>query len=51
MPKILLTESELSDLIKTIIDQLLNSGKSRKKIIDIITKKFPKFSKKEDVLS
>lgn len=48
MPKILLTESELSDLIKTIIDQLLNSGKSRKKIVDIITKKFPKLSKKED---
>jgi D-alanyl-D-alanine carboxypeptidase len=48
MPKILLTESELSDLIKAIIDQLLKSGKPKKKILDIITKKFPKMSKEKN---
>ena len=42
MAKILLTESELEKLIKNIIDQLLKSGKDKKKIGDILKEKFPK---------
>jgi hypothetical protein len=49
MGKILLTESELQKLIKSIIDNLLKKGESKKKIEDILKEKFPKIFKSEKV--
>jgi hypothetical protein len=45
MAKVLLTESELEKLIKSIIDNLFKKGESKKKIGDILKIQFPKIFK------